>query len=215
MTYAQPFLRLVVAGDLYGVEQFSFSMSLINDFGSAPDAPDEVPAGVISAVTDYFAGLPISGAAVLRYIKLNLIGTNGRYVSESETVVHDFTVPYPKGSGAGSPAPQLALAVSLGTARARGRAHAGRFYLPTPSVSLGADGRIDAALTDGIAVETVEFFANLHAALPGWEVGVTSDLGTGAQFPVTHVRVGRVLDTIRSRRTSLDEDYKQRPVVPA
>lgn len=203
MVYAAPHLRLVLSGTLYDVEGFSFGLNLIGG-GSAPS---EVPQAVIDACTAYFTAVNIDNSAVLRTIKLNLIGTDGRYASDSDTVVHDYPLPGIAGIGTQNPPPQIALAVSLMTNKQRGRASKGRFYLPLPTLPVGSDGMLTSANALSYAEPTAVFINDLNEALPEFTVGVVSDIGTGAQSAVTGVRVGRVYDTIRSRRRSLPEAH--------
>lgn len=206
MAYPRPFLRLVCSGTLYGAEAFSYSLSLIPDFASAPVVPDEVPEGIIDAVTTFHNGSRIGSQAVLRLIKLNAIGEDGRYLNDSETIYHEVD-PGVAGTGNANHPPQVALAISLRTARQRGRAHAGRFYIPVGQSVAPADGRLSVADATSIAGAATTLISSINAVDPQWNVGVASSVGEGRLQPVTHVRVGRVLDTIRSRRTSLDEGY--------
>lgn len=207
MAYAQNFLRLVVTGTLYNDEQFSWSCSFIQGSGGTEPAPDEVPAAVVAAITSFWRWPSlISKFAQIDVIKLNEIGPDGRYVN-SDTVLEEIeggivgvadSVVYP---------PQTALVVSLDTAVRRGRAHAGRFYLPLPGATLSASGVLFAADQESYVDAATRLVEQLNDALQPWQVGVVSDIGPGAQHRVTHVKIGRVLDTMRSRRRSLDEAY--------
>lgn len=207
MTYPLPFLRLVVSGTLFTSESFSFGISLINDFGTG-EAPLEVPQGVIDATEAYIARptTKLSNAAVLTTIKLNEIGTDGRYTSATDTVLAEVNPTVAGALGIQTP-PQIALAVTLRTGARRGLAASGRYYLPSPILALAATGVLDAADVLGVRDSSVTWLNEVNAALPGWDVGVVSDVGVGAQRAVTGVQVGRVYDTIRSRRTSLREQY--------
>ena len=209
MAYRQNFLRLVVSGTLYNDEQFSWSLSLIQGIGGTAPAPDEVRSEVVDAITAFWRwpGL-ISKFANITTIKLNEIGPDGRYVNP-ETVLEEIegglvgvadSVIYP---------PQVALVVSLDTAIRRGRAHAGRFYLPLPGSPLLSSGTLSAADQLSYVTQATSFVEQLNDAMQPWQVGVVSDIGPGAQQRVTSLRVGRVLDTMRSRRRSLDEAYVQ------
>ena len=209
MAYKQNFLRLVVSGTLYNDEQFSWSLSFIQGIGGTEPAPDEVPPAVVSAITSFWRWPSlISKFANITSIKLNEIGLDGRYLNP-ETVVEEIegglvgvadSVIYP---------PQVALVVSLDTAIRRGRAHGGRFYLPLPGPTLVSAGTLSAADQLSYATQATSLIEQLNDAMQPWQVGVVSDIGPGAQQRVTHVRVGRVLDTMRSRRRSLDEAYIQ------
>jgi hypothetical protein len=209
MAYKQNFLRLVVSGTLYTDEQFSWSMAFIQGAGGTAPAPETVPDAVVSAITSFWRWPSlISKFAQIDTVKLNEIGPDGRYVN-SETVVREIvggivgvadSVIYP---------PQVALVVSLDTAIRRGRAHGGRFYLPLPGPTLLSSGTLAVAEQEKYVDSATTLIEQLNNALQPWQVGVVSDIGPGAQQRVTHVRVGRVLDTMRSRRRSLDEAYIQ------
>lgn len=213
MPYSQEFLRLVVSGSLYTYERFSWSLALIPVFANDPDVPDEVPVGIIDAVTDFHTDTRMGfvQAAQLDLIKLNQIGLDGRYVNKGETVLYEFPTPVPGPTGGQIP-PQISLCITLGTERSRGRAHAGRFYPPTTSLGVQANGGISPTAQQGAAAAAAELVESLNAVLPEYFVGVTSDLGVGAQMQVTEIRVGKVLDTMRSRRSSIPEDYVSVPV---
>jgi len=209
MPYPRPFLRLQASGTLHGSEQWSWTLSLVPDTNDvdAIDAPEAVPAGVVAAVEAFHTGVGISSAARLNTVKLNAIAPNGRYASEGDTVYHDYGQPGVSGAGAAKYPPQVSLAISLMTEQSRGLASKGRFYIPSPVLDLQSDGRIsanDAALVAGVATTFVQA---LNAAVVGFSVGVASDVRTGALRRVTEVRVGRALDTIRSRRGKFREEY--------
>lgn len=206
MTYVHPFLRLVVSGSLYTAETFSWGLSFIEQT-TTPDAPDEVPPALLTALQTFWQGTSrISQYAQVTSVKLNLIGTDGRYANQ-ETVEYEPTPPY-KGSSSIAVAPQLSLVVSLGTAFRRGRAHAGRFYLPLPGEGPETDGRLHPNFASTTCAAAKAMLDAFNVALgPDWHLGVVSDLGAGSAHTVTTVRVGRVLDTLRSRRSSLAEDY--------
>lgn len=209
MVYPVSFLRLAVIGTLYGTETFTYSLSLRPDFDAPDFPPSVVPQGVIDAVVDFHTDPQHSltgTAAALTMIKLNEIGPNGRYANQGETVQHEFETPVP-GVGVSIHPPQTAVAVTLRTAKRRGRAHAGRFYVPMLGQSVGSDGRMTNGSQFGLAAAATAFLDELQTALAGYRVAVLSNIGTGEVESVTHVAVGRVVDTMRSRRTSLDEDY--------
>jgi hypothetical protein len=216
MTYIRPFLRLVFIGTLYTNETFSFSMSLVRGPAGGGVAPVAVPEAVEDAIRGYFAtnGM-VSSSALVTLIKCNEIGEDGRYANDD--VVELELNPPAGGAAATTPAPQVALVVSLRTGVRRGRAHAGRYYLPVPAYTVQSDGRLADSSRDGALAAAVEFVAAINAAFgQEWVVGVTSDIGTGAEHRVEALAIGRVLDTIRSRRNSLDEDYQESalPIVP-
>jgi hypothetical protein len=124
--------------------------------------------------------------------------------------------------------PQVALCVSTVTAARRGYSAKGRFYLPAPTADLADDWRLPQAHAStyaGLASTFVKVLRLREAVLPPpapelpgvWLPCIVSPHknGTGpggTVHAITGVRVGRVLDTIRSRRTSLVEDYESSAV---
>ena len=206
MPYSQPFLRVVFSGTLYFTEEFSFGLSLVRIAPGTDDPPTVVPQGIIDAVTDLWADQVICGAAALTTIKVNEIGTNGRY-TQDETVEYEFDPPIAGGSSSVYTPPQIAYCVSLATASRRGPAHAGRFYLPVPSRPIGNSGMLSDTERARYQTAVDTFLGEVYQSVIGYGIGVVSKIGAGAQRRVTHARYGRVLDTIRSRRESLDESY--------
>jgi len=162
-------------------------------------------------VTNLWAGTAlIASAAHVETIKLNEIGLDGKY-TQPTTVQYDYPTPL-AGTGSLAFPPQVAMAVTLDTGLRRGRAHQGRFYLPLPAMSVATSGFISVADQNAAALTIKNFLTAVQNNVPGVQVGVTSSLGTGEQNTVTAFRLGRVMDTIRSRRTSLPEGYLVTPV---
>lgn len=205
MAYTDPFLRLQVSGSLFTAESFSWSISMISDFPGPGDTPTTIPAGLVTAIQSFHTSTSMPHAK-LETIKLNLIGADGKYVSDT-TVFHDFATPVAGTATGNTYPPQIALAITLRTAKKRGLAASGRFFLPGPGRVLQADGRLSIADATAYATAATTLLNALTTNLPGWDPGVVSKVGAGAENPVTHVEVGRVYDTIRSRRTSLPEEY--------
>jgi len=209
MAYTTNHLRLVVSGSLYQTDIFSYGINFAPATSPTPAPPSDVPPAVLDAVESFHTTTSlISQYARLQTVKLNLIGQDGKYV-EDDTVFHDYD-PYVAGSSSSKPAPQISLAITTETAARRGRAHAGRFYLPLPGSAPDTDGRLSAADALFYAQAAGGFLDDLNDALPGWQAAVMSDLGVTR--PITGVRCGRVLDTIRSRRNAFVEDYATFPL---
>jgi len=196
-------------GKLPGNEQWScgLRMAIVNS-GTAINDP-AMQAGVAAAVQAFHisAGASISAAAKLSFVKVNLVGTDGRYVAPttSETIVADVG-----GSGSSAPAypNQVALAVSLTTAFSRGPAHRGRFYVPLPSFGLDGAGTISSAAATQMKGAATDLLTALNAVDNNSTVAVFSrKLGAPAHNIVTGIEVGRVYDTQRRRRRSLVENY--------
>lgn len=204
MAYPQSFLRLVVSGTLYGTETFSFGLSFIQE-GASGGRITEVSPAMIEAVRYLMASDMISSRAAVTMIKANQIGPNGRYVDQTETVYAD--VPPIQGGGFVHHPPQIALAVTLDTDARRGLASKGRFYLPAPSLNIDFAGLISVADAERVRAGAVGMIERLQDAMPGHQAAVLSDVREGAVRQVRAVRVGRVLDTMRSRRKSIAERH--------
>jgi hypothetical protein len=108
---------------------------------------------------------------------------------------------------------QNALAVSLTAGlRPNGTPFKGRFYLPP--ISSGAivtDGLLNPSLQVSVA-DAMESWLNALSALQHYPA-VWSRTVEDLVNPVSQVRVGNKLDTIRSRRNALPETYEVRAVI--
>ena len=210
MAYA-PHQRLTLVGTLgpasAPVENFSLRVCLSNANGIGRDAQDLFDDYVADTTAFWGRGTTgISQFAILREIKLAKIGEDGKYTSDPR--IASVTVPgFATGSAPLHPY-QVALAVSLGTNR-RGPRGKGRFYLPCPQVSMTADGLIPSAERDFIETSVAEWITDLnnHPSVDVTDAEVVVASSFGFNSKVTSVRVGRVLDTVRSRRRNLDEAY--------
>lgn len=218
MGYPAPFHKLVMIGDLY-TDVFNVTLSMIPVGGGALPA---VTQSLVDAVGVYCAdwfnngigtapstGIGIFNVAKLTSVKLNRIGTDGRYV-DPET--REYVLPVPvSGTNVGTPPPQLSLAATLRGPNERARAGKGRMFFPVSvsAAGVGADGRIT-------AVQAKNYASGVYALLTGINdvyltagvtavAGIASKTGAGAFQAMGSVSCGRVVDTIRSRRSALDE----------
>jgi hypothetical protein len=206
MTLPTRILRLVVSGPLFSTERWSTSLSF-SDFGEATAAPETVSAGVLAAVEGLIYNSSFGDVVGIDSVKLNEIGTNGRYTG-NETVEHIYTTPV-HGSGSYAGVAQIAAVASLITGAARGYACRGRMFLPPPvyAGNIGTDGRMTTGNQTSLSNLVTAFLNALNTELDPFRVVVASNVGTGFIREVKAARVGRTLDTMRSRRTSIPEDY--------
>lgn len=100
---------------------------------------------------------------------------------------------------------QCAHVVTLTTSEPRGLAAFGRVYLPPECSILGADGRIAQAIAAPLATEVAGWLSDINNLGFVNAVAVMSKKGLGTTHNVTGTRVGRVVDTQRRRRRSLEE----------
>lgn len=101
---------------------------------------------------------------------------------------------------------QTACVVSLVTPRA-GASGKGRCFLPFTSHALSSDYRLTTTNQGAIAAQFKAFLDSIAAGFTTRPVVASSK---GFRSPVTAIRVGRTLDTQRSRRTDLLEGYDER-----
>jgi hypothetical protein len=186
-------------------EEWSFRLNLSAPLGGPPveDLIDDMTADL--AAFHARAGTGINPRAVLREVKLALIGPLGLYDGNPAVRFVDVA----GGRAVATYPPQVALAVSLDTG-VRGPSRRGRIYLPAPTFALDDNFLISAIDALGCAESTALLITNLNNAPGADPVGspkVTIASTKGFNTDVTSVRCGRVLDTMRSRRTSLPELY--------
>lgn len=108
---------------------------------------------------------------------------------------------------------QIATVVSLDAGGPRG-GRFGRFYLPMLASSIDSSGRYSANTASTLCANVRTALTAVNTALTtavgsDVELVVASGRGDGENRPVRLVKVGRVPDTMRSRRTSLVEDYQE------
>jgi len=224
--YDRKHLQLSWGGNLPGAEGWSCSLHLANDgsdialadtFLEAVDVNSWVSGFIKDAIAAFHgrATTGINTYADLRWAKLALVQADGHYPPTGVPGVYTWSSPVAGGGGSsyGTYPNQVALAVTMLAAITRGPAHIGRFYLPIPAFGIGTDGRITAAQADGVAASAKTFLEAL-SDVPAVDVGGSPEVslmsrkaGAAATHNVASIKVGRVPDTIRSRRRSLGESY--------
>lgn len=211
-------------GGAVGAEIFSMNISLARFGGDGGFDPGSIlePNG---AVWDDIAedcrawfgsslpGMEIHPSAVLTGIKVADIGADGRYRNPPiERSLNQAGV-----AGGGRLPNQCAVAVTFGTDGDLGRVK-GRIYAPIPGVTLEADGRLPESVAEGMEAVSLQLIENINNQ-PGIDVldiracvasqGRRNKDGSvrrgPALDPIVRVSVGRVVDTIRSRRNALVE----------
>lgn len=209
MAYPTQFLRLSLSGPYYTVDRWTTGISIGPDFDTPGDPVPTIGQALIDACVNFLDTSLISSAVKLDMIKLNLIGTDGRYVDKNATEFHEFTGILPDGGGALGTWPQMTLAATLLTARSRGLASKGRMFLPAPMMgSPDANGQMASNVAASFANHVATFVNAVDAALPsGWRPSVMSNVREGASEVITGVQVGTVPDTQRRRRSAMEEVY--------
>lgn len=183
-------------------EIFSTGFSLTSSLAQAPPNWETAVAAAITGAWSN-SNLGICQTATLTMVKISKKLTTGK--DDGQPVVRLMP-----GDGVRGGAPdcnfpyQIARVVSLNAASATRHAK-GRLYLPSPSGSVNADtGTTNPANEPAIA----QAFADLiHAVqVASGELVVVASKSDG-NHPVTAVRVGNVLATMRTRRDKLKETY--------
>jgi hypothetical protein len=225
-----PHWRLTLSGTIGDVapapEIFSLGLSIGASAGPLGGMPNDIVwHKMLTASVAWFAdaGNMISSNAHLTQIQLAAIGANGRFATDASgayvrLLETQSGMPQPGGGVYNGTAPQVAVAVTLDTKRP-GKVGRGRFFVPVPNTKpLSGNLLIPPGDAAGIAAGARDWINLINTALAngtppqGPRVCVASGgsakLGIApANYPVTSVRVGRVLDTIRTRRNAVDEAY--------
>lgn len=211
MAFTQSHARLTWGGtSCNGTEAWSTGLRFGNPVaGGTTDLSD-----VYDLIYGWLTDTPVGMSQLFRlgWVKLAVIGTDGKYPPDTEALLYE-RAPEQAGSSALNHPSQVSLAVTLETGVTRGRAARGRMYLPTTGQQVAADGRITTAQAEAVAVRTALFLDELTdlMAAPVW---VMSDVGAGTSRAADAVSVGRVFDTQRRRRRQLDEDRFTAPINP-
>jgi hypothetical protein len=222
MVYPGTFYRLVFLGKIY-TDTLNMTLSVVPTSGSSvPDIDQSVLTDMAPVISTWWSqanttspGIGITQNATLQGFKFNKIGTDGRY-TQAETLEHTYPVQFSGVGPAGLPA-QLSVAATIRGLNERQRAGKGRMYLPSNfySATLGTDGRMSVANATAIATRFDLFLDLLDGVFIdnslGAIAGIASKQGTGAFQVRSKISVGRVVDTVRSRRSSLDEDPQYAP----
>lgn len=182
----------------------------VADLDAAPNEADWLAAAqpILSSLFTG-TGSKIGASTRVTYLKLNKIGADGRYVSNTESntrflagtsiIAGTQTVIYPF---------QVSLAITWTTAFARGRGSKGRIFHPSLTAAVDDEGRISGPQALGIANAYKSFLNAIGgiAPLPGDALKPVVASGiNGALNPITGVSVGDVPDTMRTRRNNLVE----------
>lgn len=211
MPYQTNHILVSFGGPLFaGAEEWSSTFRLagvnaeragdqVRDQGECDDYAD-----IVKTWFEFGAG--INGAAKLGWLKYNRVGADGLY-REPYTNLTDYNPDVPSGASTGTTPAQVALVITLRTAAKRGHAHAGRMFLPVPSRAIGTDGRLSTADRDLYVESMKDLYDNINAYDSAQHLAIMSKLGAGMTRRVTRVECGRVLDTMRSRRTKLSEEH--------
>jgi len=140
------------------------------------------------------------------------IGSDGRMIGNP--VLGSWSAAtQPKGLGAGNLTypPQASLVVTLEAAN-RGPARYGRMYLPQPYMILDSTARLAATDVSSIGSALRTMLKAIEGANTGADDSHLCNVSPGGRTStptkqsVINLKMGRVIDTMRSRRSKMDED---------
>lgn len=213
MTFPSAHYLLSYGGLLPGAETWTQGLRIWFEDMPANQAAE------LAALDDYAAALTtawpaqiLTGASTkLTWAKFNKIGVNGKYVNEY-TNLHEFASPGISAQANGPVYPnQVSVVVSLLSSVQRGLACRGRLFFYAAGVAVDSDGRMTTTVRDNLVESAKDYIETINGATDGVVI-IGSQVRSGALRLVESVKVGRVLDTMRSRRTSLAEDYAEEPI---
>ena len=224
MPYAKH-LRVVWGGKLreYDVWQNQVNMNVLDAVtdGEWEQAAASCIADVADEIVAYHdeAGSKYPTNAKLGWVKVNAIGPDGLYISDTDTNLITFGTPYIGGAGSSSNPNDVALCVSLRAAAMRGYATHGRFYIPAPAITVDdTTGLWGSTPCTAAATAAADFLQALNAvtATVGTspsECAVVLVSGNASQKrAVTRVLVGNHADTQRRRDNATPETYYESTV---
>lgn len=202
------------------VEEFSFGVNYTTLDGApiGQMGPDSLYEAQAETTRLWFASSQclIGDLARMKLQTFSWVGEDGLVKRDENGVLLQKTVAYSPGVAGGAGAAnrhpfQCAVAVSLQTPR-HGRTGMGRFYQPMPAVLIAPTGQYGIEDAQDIADAAAAWLSAMNdgwdsAAIgPGVRAAVVSSLGYATH--VTSVRVGRAVDTMRSRRADVPEGYQ-------
>lgn len=214
-------MKVVARGDFVGTgggapatgESWTFSLKFSRDAGGLiadAQANDVHVDAIFARIGEYISTSLFQDTVVLTGVSAYAIKADGLMEGNPNTFLGTGTLP--RGTGTLHYPFQVATVVST-VAENRGPARFGRFFLPGPAVQLGADGRMPVGDVITLVSLTTDMLKDVSDEVDlgldhSSELLNISSLGGGTRQTVDFIRIGRVYDTHRSRRTSLDEDYQ-------
>lgn len=139
-----------------------------------PEAPsaaelEAVADAVANPIQDFVTNVnaQIGSAASLEWTKATWLLNNGRQ-RDTNTAIHDYATPYPRGAKTTNPIWEQSYCVTLRTALNRGRGHAGRIYLPLAGPNPeGTTPYAPASYADNLAALFQTFYTQMNTAING------------------------------------------------
>lgn len=197
------------SGTLYSSEIFSHTLAVDSTgLSNAGEVLDMAVPLLEDVMTDSSAwGGLLDSTTVYTEVSVAQINLTTGHVGVASRA--DVDLPGDSGgiSGGVNMPPQIAICVSLTAGTyASGKTVRGRFYIPGPLLQMDTQGRFNTAQQAAAlkGAGDLVFGFNNETELTAPQVWSRAD---GTTHTVETVRVGRIADTVRSRRNSLPEEY--------
>lgn len=216
MAYPNNFIKVTFGGSVYNNKDIwvcgvNFG-SPSGDLNLEDIAEDIKLRDIPQAVQNWFTSQQawISSQARLEWVKIAFIGADGKYALDPEIYDYDVTVTGAIGDGYHTPIPQHTTAITFESDVRRGAGRFGRIYPPLNGM-IEADGRVSEANADMMADAAAVMLGHIGSALSMPELTyippIIASQKTLKHNEITKVKVGRVIDTQRSRRNAFEEEY--------
>lgn len=194
-------------------EIWQCGVRVTNSAGGALTDPNAYMLAITPTLAQWFQAVDppnFPNTAALDWVKVNNIGTNGKYSDPGAVNLVDYPGGRPGANAFPNQSPDiLCLALSWGTAKAVRRgsyASHGRIYPPNYLLSTGGLMRVPTS-TASIWRDKGKALLALLAVGPFNAIPVVASGHNGEIEPITSVRVGDVLDVQRRRKDALRENY--------
>lgn len=152
----------------------------------------------------------ISNRATLEWVKLAYIGADGKYELDADIFEYDDLVTGSVATSSYVPIPQHTTAISFNSEVRRGAGRFGRIYPPLNGVVYN-DGMVSTEGANQMRDAAAKLLANMGVALSltsqGYLPPIIASQRTEKHNEIVGVRVGRVVDTQRTRRNAFQEMY--------
>lgn len=222
MAYAWSYIKLTWGGSLANDEEIwtcgiHFANQNADVLGGAWTSIDGTVMSNIANVIRTMhttSGLAIPQGVKLEWVKVALIGRDGKY----EQAPKEFIFSTAAGGATSSPyAPQLSTVITLQSNKYKDPGKFNRYYVPSLGPIGASNYKYTKAMTDEMAEAHATMLDDLNDIFNGLSGQMTLRAAavnqkTASYEYITKVKVGSIVDTQRRRRNKLVEEYSEFPV---
>lgn len=215
MAYPYNFIKVTFGGELQDTEEIwacGFHLAKRTENISVEEFETKGPTDITliaNEIKSFYSTTANLTPTTMRldWVKLALIGTNGRY----QTAPVEYT--YSPRSGGGSAQgfiPSTAAVITLMADKYKDPGKYNRFYIPICAPSATSQYKMTNAHIESLATTAAEMVRdiNLGTTIGGSELNVTAvSQRVTSYLPIHSVKVGNVIDVQRRRRNKLVEVY--------